>query len=140
MIKITKTLFLNESEIKINFVRASGPGGQNVNKVATAAQLRFNVLKSPNLSEEIRSRLLVLIHHNINHEGELIIKAGRYRTQERNKEDAMARLKELLRKAAILPKKRKKTKPTSASVERRLEKKKRHSKTKLLRKKPKNEE
>ncbi len=108
MIKITKNIVLNESELKISFTRSSGPGGQNVNKVASAAQLRFNILLSSSLSEEVKNRLLALIHHKITQEGEFIIKADRYRTQERNKHDAIERLITLIRKAATPIKKRKK--------------------------------
>lgn len=136
MIKMTKNIFLNESELKITFVCASGPGGQNVNKVATAAQLRFNVIHSPAIPEPVRARLIAMIQHKLTYEGDLIIKASRYRTQERNKQDAIERLKELIQRAAIAPKKRKKTKPTKTSVEKRLENKKLHGKTKLLRRKP----
>lgn len=125
---------MNESEIKLTFITSAGPGGQNVNKVATAVQLRFNVLHSPSLPEEVRTRLINLLGQNITTKGELIIKANRHRTQERNKQDAIKRLIVWIQQAAIRPKKRKKTKPTSGSVQRRLNKKKLHSRTKLLRK------
>src|SRR3989338_680480 len=128
MIKITSTIFLNDSEIELAFIRAPGPGGQNVNKIATAVQLRFNVMHSPSLSDDVRTRLLSLIGNKITTQGEIIIKANRYRTQERNKHDALARLRELIQRAAIPPKKRKKTQPSLASVERRLTKKKLHAK------------
>lgn len=124
---------ISSSELKITFVRAPGPGGQNVNKLATAAVLRFNIVHSVALSEPMRERLLTVLGNKITKEGDLIIKASRFRTQERNKQDAILRLQALLKRAAIVPKKRKKSKPTAASKERRLEKKKLHSKTKKLR-------
>lgn len=133
MIKITSTIFLNESDIKLSFIRAPGPGGQNVNKVATAVQLRFDVMHSPSLPEDVRTRLLSLLGNKITTHGEIIIRANRYRTQERNKHDALSRLRGLIQRAAIPPKKRKKTQPSLASVERRLIKKKLHAKNKLLR-------
>lgn len=133
MIKITYNIFVPESEVMFNFIRASGPGGQNVNKVATAVQLRFNVLLSSALNDPMRQRLFILAGNKITQEGELILKADRYRTQERNKQDALNRLIDLLQRAAIIPKKRKKTKPTKASKERRLTKKKKQGKTKQLR-------
>jgi ribosome-associated protein len=136
MIKITHKIWLKDSEIKISFIRAPGPGGQNVNKVASAVQLRFNVLHSLSLPEAVRSRLQLLIGKNLTRDGDFIIKASRYRTQERNKQDALERLRLLLQRAATIPKKRKKTRPTRASKERRLSEKKRHSKTKSLRTKP----
>jgi ribosome-associated protein len=133
-------IIIPESEIQLNFIRAPGPGGQNVNKVATAVQLRFDVKHSPSLSETVRARLLTLAGNKITRQGELIIKSSRYRTQERNKQDALQRLQELLQRAAIIPKKRKKTKATFASTQRRLTKKKLHAKTKTLRRsKPNNE-
>jgi ribosome-associated protein len=135
MIKITPNIALSESEVIFTFIRASGPGGQNVNKVATAALLRFNVMRSDSLPEDVRTRLLSHLGKKITTEGELLIKADRYRTQERNKQDALQRLAELIRHAAIPPKKRKKTKPSYGSVQRRLSTKKLHSKNKSLRNK-----
>jgi ribosome-associated protein len=133
MIKITPAISLNEAEVKLAFIRSPGPGGQNVNKVATAVQLRFNVRHSSSLPEAIRTRLLTVIGKKLTLQGEIIIKASRYRTQERNKQDALARLQELLKRAAIAPKKRKKTKPTFGSIQQHLTTKKLHSKNKTLR-------
>jgi ribosome-associated protein len=130
---MSKNVFLPLSEIKFTFIRSPGPGGQNVNKVATTALLRFNVIHSALLSEPIRQRLLSIIGSRLTNEGDLIIKASRYRTQERNKQDALDRLSELLQQASIVPKKRKKTKPTFSSTQRRLSEKKMHSKNKALR-------
>lgn len=141
MIKISPALSLHDYEIKFSFIRSPGPGGQNVNKVATGALLRFNVFHSPSLPDHVRTRLLSLVGKKITLQGDLIIKATRYRTQERNKQDALDRLQELLRQAATPPKKRKKTKPTRASTERRLITKKLHAKNKTLRRnKPNREE
>jgi ribosome-associated protein len=131
MLKISSNLVLNEAELKFTFIRSPGPGGQNVNKVATAIQLRFNVRHSPSLSEEVRARLVAAV--KLTRQGDLIIKATRFRTQERNKQDALDRLITVLKKASLVPKKRKKTKPTLASTERRLAEKKRHAKAKSLR-------
>lgn len=135
MIQVTETIWLDEAEIKMNFITSQGPGGQNVNKVATAVQLRFNVTHSPSLPESVRQRMLFLIGKKITAQGDLIIKASRFRTQERNKEDALNRLLDLIQRAAIVPKKRKKTKPTFASVQRRLFIKKAQSMKKSWRKK-----
>lgn len=133
MITITPHLTLDESELSITYICSPGPGGQNVNKVATSAQLRFNVQSSPSISEENRARLLNKLADKLTREGDIIIKASRYRSQERNKQDAIDRLVALLKSAMHVPKKRKKTKPTRASSERRLNEKKLHGKNKSLR-------
>lgn len=133
MIRISPLLALDESELSFHFIRSPGPGGQNVNKVASGVQLRFNVLQSPSLPEELRARFLKLHGSKLTQDGEIIIKATAYRTQEGNKRDALARLTALLQQAAIRPKRRKKTKPSFTSVQRRLTKKKLHGKTKALR-------
>ncbi len=133
MIEITSTIQLNDTEVVLNFIRSPGPGGQNVNKVATAVELRFDVLHSLSLPDDVRQRVLALAGNRLTTQGELIIKASRYRTQERNKQDAIARLRDLIIRATFVPKKRKKTKPTYASVQKRLEGKKLVSKNKSLR-------
>lgn len=133
MIFITPHFFLDETECDISFIRAPGPGGQNVNKVATAVQLRFNVWKSASLSDAVRARLIHLSGKKLTKQGELVIKASRFRTQERNKQDALDRLLALLKKVAVPQKKRKKTKVSAAAKERRLSSKKQRSKIKSLR-------
>jgi ribosome-associated protein len=133
MIPVTSAIVLDENELSFRFVRSSGPGGQNVNKVATAAQLRFDVGSSPSLPGDVRVRLIRLAGRRITAEGVLIIEAKRFRTQEQNREDALNRLVELVRTAAVPPRPRKKTKATKASKERRLEEKKRRGKAKSLR-------
>ncbi|HEX4044403.1 MAG TPA: alternative ribosome rescue aminoacyl-tRNA hydrolase ArfB [Gammaproteobacteria bacterium] len=133
MIKITKHIVLNPTEIKFTFIASPGPGGQNVNKVATAVQLRFNVVQSLSLPEDVRDRLIASLGKRLTGQGELIIKASNYRTQERNKQDALSRLSQLIKRVAIPPKKRKKTKPTYASKQRRLETKKLQGQKKALR-------
>jgi ribosome-associated protein len=133
MPEIIAIILIPDAEIKFSFIRSPGPGGQNVNKVATGVVLRFNVIQSPSLTDDVRARLLTLLGSKITSQGELIIKATRHRTQERNKQDALERLQTLLAAAAIRPKKRKKTKPTYSSTQRRLDGKKLDSKTKSLR-------
>ncbi len=133
MIHITRDIVIDESEIQQEFVHASGPGGQNVNKVATAVQLRFDVQNSPSLPDDVRERLVRLAGKQITKDGVLVIKARRFGTQTQNRQDAIARLVELIRKAAVKPKPRRKTKPTLASKRRRLETKRRRSETKRTR-------
>ena len=133
MIRITQTIGIDPAEIREQFIRASGPGGQNVNKVATAVQLRFNVKTSPSLPEDVRLRLLGLGGKRITERGILIIDARRYRTRQHNRQDALDRLTDLIRRAAHKPKPRRKTKPTLASKERRLDAKKRRGQVKYLR-------
>lgn len=133
MIEITPNIVLNDAEVKFSFIRAPGPGGQNVNKVASAVQLRFNVKRSPSLPEDVRERLLSLLGKRLTLQGDLIIKASRYRTQESNKQDALQRLCEFIKRAAVAPKKRKKTKPSFASKQKRLTDKTLHARKKSLR-------
>jgi ribosome-associated protein len=125
MIRITGTIAIDEDELKERFIRASGPGGQNVNKLASAVQLRVDVRGSPNLPDEVRARLERLAGSRLTREGVLVINAQRHRTQERNRQDARERLVELIRRAAVRPIPRRATKPTAGARERRLESKKR---------------
>jgi len=135
MLEITPTLHIDEREIHIDFIRASGPGGQNVNKVATAVQLRFDITHSTALASETKGRLIQLAGNRVNTDGVLLIEAKRFRTQEQNREDALQRLAELIRKALVPPKPRKKTKPTATSKTKRLASKKAKGAVKRLRKK-----
>lgn len=133
MIRITPVIAIGDDEIAESFTRASGPGGQNVNKVETAVQLRFDVNNSPSLSEEVKARLARLAGSRLTNDSVLVIVAQRYRTRERNRADALERLIDLIRRAAERPKPRKPTKPTAAAKRRRLESKKRRSTVKALR-------
>ena len=136
MIRITPGISIDEREIEESFIRASGPGGQNVNKLATAVQLRFDVRSSPSFSEDVRDRLARLAGRRLTNDGVLIITAQRHRIQERNRQDALDRLIDLIRRAATPPRPRRPTKPTAASRRRRLDAKTRRSATKRLRSGP----
>ena len=124
MIQITPSIQIDERELQLEYVRASGPGGQNVNKVATAVQLRFDITNSSSLASDIKGRLIQLAGNRVNADGILMIEAKRFRTQEANREDAIQRFVELVRRSIVPPKPRRKTKPTSASKEKRLKEKK----------------
>jgi ribosome-associated protein len=140
MIAITADLILDEREISETFIRASGPGGQNVNKVASAAQLRFDARGSPSLPAAVRARLERLAGSRMTQDGFLVITARRFRSQERNREDARDRLVALIRRAAEPPKPRRKTRPSSAAREERLAAKSRRATVKRQRRKPPDDE
>ena len=133
MLQITSNLSLDERELSFDFIRASGPGGQNVNKVATAVQLRFDLRNSPSLPEEVKSRLIRLAGKRVTGDGVLVIEAKRYRTQEQNRADALLRLTTLIEKATYRPKKRYSTRPSKASQARRIEAKKQRGAVKRIR-------
>ncbi|MBU0544468.1 MAG: aminoacyl-tRNA hydrolase [Proteobacteria bacterium] len=136
MIHITTQIAIRENEIREEFIQASGPGGQNVNKVASAVQLRFNVKNSPSLTEDIREKLILIAGKRLSSEGYLIITARRFRDQSKNRADALSRLVKIIRKAAETEKPRIKTRPTSKSKIKRIEAKKHRSGIKKIRKTP----
>ncbi|MBW1989979.1 MAG: aminoacyl-tRNA hydrolase [Deltaproteobacteria bacterium] len=129
-------LAIPEDELFFSYVRSSGPGGQHVNKVSTAVQLRFDAENSPSLPREVKNRLLSLAGSRATKQGEVVIEAGRFASQKKNREDALARLEQLLRQAARRPRPRKKTRPSRAAKRRRLEEKRKQSQKKSLRKSP----
>ena len=133
MIRVNSHISIDEREFEESFVRASGPGGQNVNKLATAVQLRFDVRRSPSLPEGVRTRLERLVGARLTRDGVLVITAQSHRTQGRNRQDALDRLVELIRRAAIQPRQRRPTRPTKASRERRVDAKKHRASLKRLR-------
>jgi len=136
MIRITPSISIDEQEIKESFIRASGPGGQNVNKVSSAVQIRFDVRRSPSLPEAVRARLSVLAGRKLTREGVLVITAQRHRSQQLNRADAIERLAELIRRAADRPTRRRSTRPTLGSRRRRLEEKGSRGTIKALRGRP----
>lgn len=133
MIIVTPTLSIDDSEVQETFFRSSGPGGQNVNKVATAVEIRFDVRHSPSLSNTVRDRLIRLAGKRLTSDGVLIIEAQRFRTQDQNRQDARQRLIELIRQATVAPKRRRPTRPTLASKHRRMESKRKRGTIKKLR-------
>ncbi len=133
MIRISEDIAIDENEIEERFIQASGPGGQNVNKVATAVQLRFDVRSSPSLPDDLRARLERLAGRRLTRDGILVITARRYRSQERNRQDALQRFVELVCRAAVAPVQRRPTRPTAGGRRRRLEAKSRRSTIKRLR-------
>lgn len=135
MIRITDSIAIDESELEESFIRSSGPGGQNVNKLSTAVQLRFDVRRSPSLPNDVAVRLAQFAGRRLTKDGVLVIVAQRHRTQERNRADALDRLVDLIRQAAVRPIPRRPTKPTKASKQKRLQGKKHRSGIKSLRQK-----
>jgi ribosome-associated protein len=133
MIDINSRISIPDEELEFAFVRASGPGGQNVNKVATAVQLRFDVRRSASLPDAVRRRLEKIAGRRMTSQGVLVLDGRRFRTQEQNRADAVARLRELISRAAVPPKRRKSTRPTRGSMERRLKRKRRRGERKMQR-------
>ena len=133
MIRITEHISIDDAEIEERFIRSSGPGGQNVNKLSTAVQLRFDARHSPSLPDDVSARLQRLAGKRLTREGVIVITAQRHRTQERNRQDARDRLIELIQQASVAPVKRRPTRPTKASRERRIEGKKHRASIKGLR-------
>lgn len=136
MIRITDDISIDDWEVTENFVRASGPGGQNVNKIATAVELRFEAERSPNLPKAVKARLKRLAGRKWTQDGAIILQVQDTRSQARNREIALDRLVEMISKASVAPKRRIKTRPTLASKRRRLEGKKQRGEIKMLRRKP----
>jgi len=134
MIRINKNISIKENELTFKFIRSSGPGGQNVNKVATAVQLRFDITSTQSLTEDVKTRLKSIAGRKVTKDGVLIIEANRYRTQEKNRQDAIARLTTMIDKSSVRRKRRVKTNPTVASNQKRIEGKKRLSEKKKMRK------
>ena len=135
-IQVTNRIFIDDSELEESFIASAGPGGQNVNKVATACQLRFDVARSPAFSDAVRQRLMVLCGSRLTQDGVVVLTARQFRTQERNRVDARERLFELIRQAAIAPIIRRATRPTLASKKRRLDEKSNRSSIKKARGRP----
>ncbi|MBE1159587.1 alternative ribosome rescue aminoacyl-tRNA hydrolase ArfB [Dyella acidiphila] len=133
MLSVSRSIVLPDSELVVRFLRADGPGGQHVNRTESAVELRFDVLHSPSLPDDVRARLLARSDRRLTDEGVLVIQARRFRDQGRNREDARERLLEILRAALVVPKKRVATKPTRASQKRRLEGKQQRGKLKQAR-------
>jgi ribosome-associated protein len=133
MIDVTASIRIPEEELRFHSVRASGPGGQNINKVSTAIQLRFDVRRSSSLPAEVRRRLEKLAGRRMTSEGILVLDARRFRTREKNRADALARLRQLIIRASMRPKRRKQTRPTKSSMEKRLKRKRRKGERKMQR-------
>lgn len=139
-VRVTRSIKIDEAELHVSFIRAPGPGGQKVNKTASAVQLQFDASRSPSLPEDVKRRLLKLAGRRATRDGRIVIEAKRCRSQQRNRNDARRRLAEMIRKAARPPARRKKTRPTAASKRKRLEEKRRRGQIKQLRRPPQRDE